>query len=86
MGQDGQQILVKHGSYYVRVHPCRIKLVHSDTELSRITLSKNGIAENKTSAHLETEATNDITDKHESTVQEIEESDDDIQTRKRFLG
>ena len=23
LGQDGQQILVKHGSYYIRVHPCR---------------------------------------------------------------
>ena len=23
LGQDCQQILVKHGSYYIRVHPCR---------------------------------------------------------------
>ena len=26
LGQDGQQILVKHGSTYVRVHPCRLRL------------------------------------------------------------
>ena len=26
LGQDGQQILVKHGSTYVRVHPCRLCL------------------------------------------------------------
>ena len=26
LGQDGQQILVKYGSTYVRVHPCRICL------------------------------------------------------------
>ena len=31
LGQDGQQILIKHGSYYVRVHPCRVKLVHPIT-------------------------------------------------------
>ena len=26
LGQDGQQVLAKHGSRYVRVHPCRITL------------------------------------------------------------
>ena len=28
LGQDGQQVLIKHGSYYIRVHPCRIRLQH----------------------------------------------------------
>lgn len=27
LGQDGQQILIKHGSYCVRAHPCRVRLV-----------------------------------------------------------
>ena len=26
LGQDGQQVLVKHGSHYIRVHPCRLTL------------------------------------------------------------
>ena len=26
LGQDGQQVLVKHGGVYIRVHPCRLKL------------------------------------------------------------
>ena len=26
IGQDGQQVLVKHGGSYVRVHPCRLLL------------------------------------------------------------
>lgn len=26
IGQDGQQVLIKHGSTYVRVHPCNIQL------------------------------------------------------------
>ena len=34
IGQDGQQVLVKHGSTYVRVHPCRLTLQNSDIRLS----------------------------------------------------
>ena len=30
IGQDGQQVLVKHGSTYVRVHPCRVMLQSND--------------------------------------------------------
>ena len=26
LGQDGEQVLVKHGSHYIRVHPCRLSL------------------------------------------------------------
>ena len=26
LGQDGQQVLVKHGSHYTCVHPCRLTL------------------------------------------------------------
>ena len=26
IGQDGQQVLVKHGGSYVRIHPCRLLL------------------------------------------------------------
>ena len=28
-GQDGQQVLVKYGRYYVRVHPSRLSLTRS---------------------------------------------------------
>ena len=31
LGQDEQQILIRHRSYYVRVNPCRVKLVKSDS-------------------------------------------------------
>ena len=27
LGKDGQQVLLKHGGYYIRVHPCRLRLV-----------------------------------------------------------
>ena len=26
IGQDGQQVLIKHGGCYIRVHPCRLLL------------------------------------------------------------
>ena len=31
LGQDDQQVLLKYGSYYVRVHPCRIQLIESSS-------------------------------------------------------
>ena len=31
IGQEGQQVLVKHGSAYVQVHPCRLELVERGT-------------------------------------------------------
>ena len=34
IGQDGQQILIKHGSLYVRVHQCRIMLKTSNFDSS----------------------------------------------------
>ena len=39
LGQDGQQVLVKCGSNYVRVHPCRLALErnHNDKNLYNIS-------------------------------------------------
>ena len=31
IGQEGQQILIKHSSTYIRVHPCNVKLKTDDT-------------------------------------------------------
>ena len=30
IGQVGQQVFVKHGSFYIRVHPCRLQLVNTE--------------------------------------------------------
>ena len=30
IGQDSQQVLIKQGSYYIRVHPCRLQLIPSN--------------------------------------------------------
>ena len=29
LGKDGQQVLIKHGRYYIRVHPCRLSPVET---------------------------------------------------------
>ena len=38
LGQDGQQVLLKHGSNYIRVHPCRLQLAsdqkHQQNEIN----------------------------------------------------
>ena len=40
LGQDGQQVLVKHGGVYVRVHPCRL------SPLRKETVKAENVAEN----------------------------------------
>lgn len=45
IGQDGQQILVKHGSTYVRVHPCRVMLKDTSPSLSQRTTDDGNHAE-----------------------------------------
>ena len=32
-GQEGNQILVKHGSVYIRVHPCRLKFKNKNSDI-----------------------------------------------------
>ena len=34
LGQDGQQVLIKNGSYYIRAHKCNVRLVREDTKPS----------------------------------------------------
>ena len=47
IGQDGQQVLVKHGSTYVRVHPCRLQLENPEINSSEITKTELGKNVNK---------------------------------------
>ena len=41
LGQDGQQVLLKHGSYYVRVHPCRLQLCKPVKSIRKTCSLKN---------------------------------------------
>ena len=41
LAQDGQQILLKHGGVYVRVHPCRIQLANPNTEMNNTNSNSN---------------------------------------------
>ena len=38
IGQDGQEVLVKHGSYMYRVHPCKLKLRQEASEVKTSTI------------------------------------------------
>ena len=85
LGQDGQQILIKHGSYYVRVHPCRAKLVHDDcsnqsekrAETEDKTTSENQLPTSKTQNgnQLSDESDSDQEDENQSS----EESEPNVE-------
>ena len=34
LGKDGQQVLLKQGGYYVRVHPCKLRLANCNAQQS----------------------------------------------------
>ena len=58
LGQDGQQVLVKHGGIYVRVHPCRLMLVNSDCSSNKqetSTSMNNESKQDKDSHHSDDE-------------------------------
>ena len=46
LGQDGQQVLVKHGSHYICVHPCRLTL-----ERTPITIQSKNESTQETQQH-----------------------------------
>ena len=58
IGQDGQQVLVKHGSVYVRVHPCRLTL--KSTQLQPTDFEDGGQLEHAEDAVVEKERQENI--------------------------
>ena len=41
LGQDGQQVLVKKGSRYIRVHPCRLQFIDHKNDRSSNDISQS---------------------------------------------
>ena len=35
LSQDDLEMLVKNGSNYIRVHPCRLQLIHENSEIPK---------------------------------------------------
>ena len=66
LGQDGQQVLVKYGSNYVRVHPCRLSLARNayrnlnPNAVQKSTESSQIRGKNKRHIILESESEDDI--------------------------
>ena len=70
LGQDGQQVLIKHGSTYVHCHPCRISLDKISSHQLKQQLDRNG--------QLHEWDSNQQTDDEDKTV--LGESDSDSET------
>ena len=76
LGQDGQQILIKHGSYYVRVHPCRVKLVNAGNLNDGSHKEGDSDEEKSQSNHEERPILNTPVQYHESSEESENEMDD----------
>ena len=79
IGFDGQQIVIKHGSFVVRVHSCNVRLKNEYTEGNDLTSGQNKKSENAIS-HNEKE---DISDTEEDIC--LDESISGEQTNHRSL-
>ena len=67
LGQDGQQVLLKHGGIYVRVHPCRLNLVKSN-----LTVQSDNVSNHQSSSDAQ------LTQSKDNAYPNDDESDDDV--------
>ena len=73
LGQDGQQVLVKSGSIYIRVHPCRLQLISKCDTTASITLKNdNSNSHNATAATKRNPLYQETTDPPDSSNSETE--------------
>ena len=75
LGRDGQQLLLKHGGIYIRVHPCRIQLCNPDPSKSSSinkTENLNSTDQSSTTAHPEILQPDDLLP-HEQSDDDTEE-------------
>ena len=80
IGQESQQILIKHGGIYVRVHPCRVMLEKESESTQSNSVGRDCANEVNRQPQHETETSNELTtaedtdDSSESTPENPEES------------
>ena len=78
IGQINQQVFVKHDSFYVRVHPCRLQLVKPASRaakrngLSIKKADKNNTTQNHSKYHYETLSDSEDHSKYHSSDSEVE--------------
>ena len=86
IGQDGQQVLVKHGSTFVRVHPCNLQLVNN-TQMTDDKISKDDktientastISDMDTPGDLKAEVPVEISDTSDEEENIIANTEDDV--------
>ena len=71
LGRDGQQILLKHGGFYIRVHPCRVRLAREP-----MTNNNFEVPATTTPNTLSTNSTTTLPTVLSKNVQQDEESSD----------
>ena len=77
VGQDGKQILLKHGGSYIRVHPCRIQHCHTKPDNEQQTSSPVSNSETHQTAHTDENESSDDSDVTEVVENvELEQSTD----------
>ena len=76
IGQINQQVFVKHDSFYVRVHPCRLQLVKPASAkrngLSIKKADKNNTTQNHNKYHYETLSDSEDHSKNHSSDSKVE--------------
>jgi hypothetical protein len=79
IGQDGQQVLVKHGATYVRVHPCRLMLKGVDSQITK-SIVNDVSKESNPSPNTDIDISHESDEENPSSLTDIDisnESDDD---------
>ena len=73
LGQDGKQVLIKHGGSYVRVHPCRVSLV-KQTSYSK---QKKDSETNSIHSNLDDDSEKSEDSESENSERNLDNSDND---------
>ena len=85
LGQDGQFVLLKHGGYYVRVHPCRLMHCKPSSTLSKETTEDASI-ENKLPHHPAGNLSPEIENKPKAVPEFDTDSDEDDEQNDKTIN
>ena len=81
LGQDDQQVLIKNGSTYIRVHPCRLQLINQNSENNQHALTSPCIS-NENDKHNPQPHNKISKNQHHLNIENSESEDEDPNTRK----
>ena len=93
IGKDGQQVVVKHGSVYVRVHPCRLTLKSTQVQPTdfedsgQLEHAEDAIVEKENQENIDVESSDGEDDEEVTTRDEASQHIEDLLSgRKKLLN